>query len=194
MIKGLPQPASAQIEYMDWPQYLLAFDGGNTIPQSLPYDKHDNFYAKSITVPESSPLKPHTMNALYDHIKANEPFPAPWFTIINLYGGPGSAINKKDSNFAAWKNRDSLFVFQNYGVTAANMKFIKGINEVVYASQPETNFGGYLNYVDPELSAKEAHKLYYGKEIYGRLLALKKKVDPQWVFWNPQAIGVPDGN
>ena len=48
---------------------------------------------------------------------------------------------------------------------------------------------GYLNYVDPELSAREAHEVYYGTEIYARLMRVKRAVDPDGVFWNPQAVG-----
>jgi len=43
--------------------------------------------------------------------------------------------------------------------------------------------------VDPNLSAFEAARLYYGKETYDRLLALKTELDPGFVFWNPQAVG-----
>lgn len=51
-------------------------------------------------------------------------------------------------------------------------------------------FGGYINYVDSELSAEEAHGLFYRSEVYGRLVAVKEVVDPGGVFWNPQAVGV----
>lgn len=174
---------------MDWVPYLINFDGGATI--SVPtegYDLHDNFFAKSITVPEYDGLTIEAVSALYDHVKKGSQ--GPWFTIINLYGGPGSAINEKTTEFAAYKDRDSLFVFQNYGVTAANMAFINGINEAVTKAQNKTEFGAYLNYVDPSLDANTAHDLYYGKEVYEKLLTLKKKYDPKMVLWNPQAIGV----
>jgi len=46
-----------------------------------------------------------------------------------------------------------------------------------------------LNYVDPTLTAAQAHREYYGDAVYARLLALKKVVDPGLVLWNPQAVG-----
>jgi FAD/FMN-containing dehydrogenase len=80
-------------------------------------------------------------------------------------------------------------VIQNYGYTGNSVNWINGLNDAVTQAQPQTEFGAYLNYVDPSLSAAEAHRLYYGEELYARLLALKRSVDPQGVFWNPHAIG-----
>lgn len=54
---------------------------------------------------------------------------------------------------------------------------------------PETVFGGYLNYVDSELSAAQAHRLYYSKGAYDRLVSIKKVVDPANLFYNPQVVG-----
>lgn len=67
---------------------------------------------------------------------------------------------------------------------------MNGLNTAVTSAQPETTFDAYLNYVDPSLTAAQAHKLYYGAETYARLAAIKKVVDPKQTFWNPQAIGV----
>lgn len=58
----------------------------------------------------------------------------------------------------------------------------------------------YACYVDPSLSAAEAHMQYYGNDKwdgstgpgegrFDKLLRLKKEVDPEMVFWNPQVIG-----
>jgi hypothetical protein len=132
-----------------------------------------------------------------DYIKRGSP--TPFFVIINLYGGPGSKINApgKDTNFAAYKHRDSLWVFQLYGYKAKDapgsgndsIPFITGLTQSITSAAPGTDFAAYLNYVDPSLSADEAHRLYYGEELYQRLLKVKNNVDPNRVFWNPQAIG-----
>lgn len=93
-------------------------------------------------------------------------------------------------------------MFQNYGYTSNNLPpyseditpFVEGLNAAVIRAQPEANFDAYLNYVDPSLSAEEAHKEYYGPDLYAQLLRIKRKVDPKQVFWNPQAIGVGDAD
>jgi hypothetical protein len=66
---------------------------------------------------------------------------------------------------------------------------MKDMVKSVIDAQKETRFGGYVNYVDDQLSPAEAHKLYYGT-LYLRLRQMKEKVDPELRFWNPQAIGV----
>jgi FAD/FMN-containing dehydrogenase len=53
---------------------------------------------------------------------------------------------------------------------------------------PGTTFGAYLNYVDPDLSAADAHTLYYGAPLYAQLKTIKAAVDPGNVFANPQSI------
>lgn len=88
-------------------------------------------------------------------------------------------------------------MFQHYGDAAATaipfpsgtIPFIDGLSNALTSAQPQTSFGAYLNYVDPSLSPDTAHELYYGPDLYSRLLAIKKEVDPHDFFWNPQAIG-----
>lgn len=63
-----------------------------------------------------------------------------------------------------------------------------GLSEVVVREGGE--FGAYPNYVDPGLSAAEAAEVYYGREGYDRLLGIKMVLDPGFVFWNPQAVGI----
>ncbi|KAF9731799.1 hypothetical protein PMIN06_012552 [Paraphaeosphaeria minitans] len=189
-LRGTAPPTQVAVEEYEWIPYLILMSDKTDIKEPLTgYDEHDTFFAKSITVPEADGgLTATTLNAFWDYI--SKPAPYSYFVIINLYGGPGSAINTKDTNFAAYNDRDSLWVFQNYGTNPTSLDYINGINDVIIKSQPETHFGAYLNYVDPSYSAKEAHELYYGQELYSKLATLKKKYDPKQVFWMPQAIGV----
>lgn len=188
LLRGLPT-GTATVESLSWYDYLVKVSGESTIKTPVTgYDLHENFFAKSVTVPEADGgLKADTLNALYDHLQTANG--VDYYMIINLYGGPGSKINEKDTAFAAYNDRDSLWVLQNYGYTGNSIDFVNGINEAIISAQPQTNFGAYLNYVDPSYDAATAHKLYYGEEVYGRLAALKKELDPKSVFWHPQAIG-----
>jgi len=192
LIRGVPTPGEIVVQSYSWYDYLILMSDKTSIIEPLTgYDEHDTFFAKSITVPEEDKLSANALNAFYDHI-INDASKAPakgYFVIINLYGGPGSAINTKDTTFAAYNDRDSLFVFQNYGIGADGTDFINGINAAIIKAQPKTTFGAYLNYVDPSYTPAEAHKLYYGDALYAALLKLKKKFDPKSVYWNPQAIG-----
>ena len=95
---------------------------------------------------------------------------------------------------SAYSNRGALWVVQHYadtpspeagGATRA-IEFVNGLNHALGAG---SSYRGYLNYVDPELSAEQAHEIYYSREVYERLVGIKKVVDPEEVFWNPQAIG-----
>lgn len=187
-LRTLPTPGTVIVKSYDWIGYLTLLSDKDTIKEPLTgYDEHDNFFAKSITVPERDGLSKNALGAFYDYIKKGTS--ASYFVIINLYGGPGSQINNKDTSFAAYNDRDSLWVLQNYGETAASIDFINGLNDVIIGAQPYTQFGAYLNYVDPSYDAATAHELYYGAELYAELASLKKQVDPKMVFWNPQAIG-----
>jgi len=188
ILRTLPTPANVVVQSYSWYDYLVKVSGTNTIRVPLTgYDEHDNFFAKSLTVPETDGLTSASLGALYDYIKGGAP--VDYFIIVNLYGGPGSAINSKTTDFAAYNDRDSLWVIQNYGYTANSVGFINGLNNVVTNAQPQTRFGAYLNYIDPSLDAATAHRVYYGDVVYARLLKLKQQIDPQSVFWNPQAIG-----
>lgn len=187
LLRSLPNP-TATVQSMAWYDYMVKVSGKTSIKEPLTgYDEHEDFFAKSVTVPESTGLTSNALNALYDYLQTADG--TEYYIIINLYGGPGSAINSKDTDFAAYSDRDSLWVLQNYGYGGDSMDFINGINSAIINAQPQTSFGAYLNYVDPSYDAATAHKLYYGDAVYNRLAALKQKVDPKSVFWNPQAIG-----
>jgi hypothetical protein len=188
-MRNLPTPGTVTVQSYNYYDYLVLVSGKTSIKEPLTgYDEHENFFAKSITVPEKDGgLSATALNAFFDHLQTAGS--VNYYVIINLYGGPGSAINSKDTTFAAYADRDSLWVFQNYGNTAASSGFIEGINSAIINAQPKTTFGAYLNYVDPSYDAPTAHKVYYGDALYAKLLSLKKQVDPQGVFWNPQAIG-----
>lgn len=196
MVSGFPVTALIVKEksYLDG---LLALAGSDSLIQPLEgYNKHDTFYAKSVVTKNAKPLTLESILSFWTSIIDNQG-KGPFYTIINLYGGPHSAINTPSADFAAYSDRDALWVFQNYGYTSngllpfdpSAMALIEDLNDAITSSQPSGDFGAYLNYVDPSLTARQAAALYYGPETYGRLLKIKKQVDPDFVFWNPQAIG-----
>lgn len=92
-----------------------------------------------------------------------------------------------------------MWVFENFGLSIASdemlpfdpntIALVEGLNAAVENAQPDGDFSAYLNYIDPELDATTAARLYYGPETYNKLLELKREFDPKFVFWNPQAVG-----
>jgi Berberine and berberine like len=121
----------------------------------------------------------------------------PFFNIVDLYSGPGSAVNVPSSNSLAYSGRDALWVFKNYRRTAnsqppfgsAIIGLIDGLNNAITNPQLDGDFTAYLNYAAPNLDAITAAEVYYGKETYDKLLRVKMDVDPSFLFWNPQSIG-----
>ena len=199
LLRGIPTPSSSSVQSVDWIKSLTLLGGGTTIQEPLTgYNAHDDFFAKSVVVPSSSPLTTDALNSYFNYIiSSGVNAPNPWFSIINLYGGPDSQINVPSPSSSAYSDRTALWVAQHYGYTGntnspfptTSIDFINGLNTAMTSKMPNTVFGGYLNYVDPSLSASQAHAEYYDPATYSKLLGIKKVVDPGSVFWNPQAIG-----
>ncbi|OCL09556.1 Glucooligosaccharide oxidase [Glonium stellatum] len=201
LLRGLPDFLEQNVTSMNYIESLISLADGESLQQPLHgYNLHENFFTKSITVPENSPVLHSTWMNYYNYIKNNTIGlqNGKWFSTIGLSGGPGSSVNGRNTTFAAYSDRSSLFVLQHNGIAASPTQsfpsslqgFIQGMNDAIVKAQPETDFGASLVSADPSLSPEEAHELYYGKEVYARLLELKKEVDPKIIFWNPQAIGV----
>ncbi|KAL8820944.1 MAG: hypothetical protein Q9223_000932 [Gallowayella weberi] len=195
LLRTLPTPSNTSIKTFSWLDSLTDMKG-EPLPQPLSgYDAHDNFYAKSILVPETTPLTQSALLNYFTYITtASSKYPPLWFSELNLLGGPSSRINNPPPPAAdsAYSGRGALWVVQHYSTTppaasgGANraIEFVNGLNDALGTGNP-----GYPNYVDPELSASEAHNVYFSREIYDRLVRIKAVVDPEGVFWNPQAVG-----
>lgn len=196
LLRGLPTPSSSSVKALGWIDSLTALGGEGTLTTpTTGYDAHDNFFAKSVVVPQTTPLTLDALKSYFNYMITSNP-PTSWYSIINLYGGPDSQINTKDTSFAAYSDRGAIWVAQHYAFTSAGSTlpsgtedWVAGLNDAMESAMPNTDFTAYLNYVDPSLSAAEAHDLYYGDSVYPRLASIKSQVDPQNVFWNPQAIG-----
>ncbi|CAL8575991.1 hypothetical protein XPA_001885 [Xanthoria parietina] len=199
LLRGLPTPTSQSATPMTWIQSLTALANGQPLKQpTTGYNLHDDFFAKSIVVPTSGQFTAATLTSYFDYVIKNGVNSAnPWFTIINLYGGPDSQINAKPSSFSAYSDRTALWVLQLYGYTgntgapfpAGIIPFITGLSNSITSAQPQTVFPGYINYVDPSLTPTQAHAAYFDDATYAKLVGIKQQVDPGKVFWNPQAIG-----
>ncbi|TGO33430.1 hypothetical protein BHYA_0247g00200 [Botrytis hyacinthi] len=189
---------SRNITNLSWIDTLATLAAPDPLAQPLlNYNLHDTFYVKSLVTKNEKPLTPEAVFAFFSYILSHQSPEIPHFSIINLYGAPGSAIDSGELSSSSHADMDALWVFQNYGYTPTHLppwdnritEVIEGMTNAVLDAQPKGNFSGYVNYVDPDLSAEEAAESYYGNATYDRLLGIKTEVDSGFVFWNPQAIG-----
>ncbi|PVH77335.1 Glucooligosaccharide oxidase [Cadophora sp. DSE1049] len=116
-----------------------------------------------------------------------------WYLIIDLHGGPTSAISKVADNATAYAHRTALLKYEFYdrdysGSYPANgFSFLNGWVASITNAMNTTTFGMYMNYADPTLSTADAHNLYWLKH-YDALTKVKKAYDPTMVFSNPQTV------
>ncbi|TVY46179.1 Berberine bridge enzyme-like 12 [Lachnellula cervina] len=198
MVAGYPGHIDNVTE-LGWLEALAELADPDPLEQPLGsgYTLHDTFQVRSLVTQDDIPLSAGGMKAYFAEVLANQG-KGPFFSIINIYGGPGSAINTISANASAYSDRDAFWVIQNYGQTAngqlpwdANITgLVDTLTDAIVLAQPEGQFTAYVNYVDPDLSAQRAAQEYYGAATYNRLLALKRELDPDFVFWNPQAVGM----
>ncbi|KAI4086454.1 MAG: hypothetical protein LQ344_007549, partial [Seirophora lacunosa] len=142
LLRSLPAPSETSIKSLQW-LVSLAEEWGTPLPQPLSgYDEHDNFYAKSVVVPEATPLTPSALLKFFTYIVNSEStYPPVWFAELNLYGGPSSRVNSPSALAAdsAYSHRDSLWVAQLYstvppaadGGEKAAIEFVQGLNDAL---------------------------------------------------------------
>ncbi|USP82220.1 Glucooligosaccharide oxidase [Curvularia clavata] len=199
MLEGTPKPENSTIQSRAWLDALEDIAEGEPLIEPLSgYDNHQTFYSKSVVTREAKPLTRNALESFFSFvIDKGLSMTDPWNTFISLYGGKDSQINKPSPHSAAYSHRDSLWVFQNIGSSpnflppfSPNITaFVNDLNTALTSAQPDGDFLAYPNYLDPELTAAEAARLYYGSTTYNRLVDIKHTVDPNATFWNPQAIG-----
>ena len=208
LLRGLPSPIWNNTHSESWLDSLSALANYAPLQQPLTgYNQHDDFYAKSVVTPAAEPLSLAAMTSYFQYMISNGVNNMlgsgnSWFSIMNLYGGPDSQINAVPADSSAYADRSALWVMQHYTRTTNTngqfpgneIPFLDGLNDALEKAQSAQNggnatFGAYQNYVDPILSASQAHSLYYGDATYQRLLGIKNSVDPGRVLMNPQSVG-----
>jgi hypothetical protein len=202
-VQELPvQPSNTdvrQLGYLDSLQVLAApQDLYNT--QKAP-EYRDEFFAKSIMTPQEQLLTEEAVGNLFDYLYAKgKRSDTKWFVQSDLYGGKTSFVNSIPLSSTAFAIRSSLLSFQLYASSSTyrppfptdGVDFVNGMVMALESKMPDTDFGGYVNYVDPTLSSSEWKRRYYrgeDSEHYQRLLSIKRRYDPSNVFTFPQAIG-----
>ncbi|KAI1644979.1 putative glucooligosaccharide oxidase [Daldinia loculata] len=193
LLEGIPEFPTIEVKQVDWATSLKLLNQGRELDSPTDFLEHANFFAKSVTIPEPG----FTTESLTDFftylLDQGARAPISYFILVDLYGGADSQINAKDQSFSAFAHRDALWVTQLYGYVdneqvfpPEGLDFINGLASAMTARLP--SYGAYSNYTDPSLPREEANDLYYGKELHKKLKQLKRVLDPNNVFANPQSI------
>lgn len=209
LIRGLPTPGAADdysptfVKEYGWTDALVDANYGDPIafpkpgdPDFVPAPEHDNYYTKSLIVP-ALPAKALKNLATWAQAKQVDPAVG-WYYTLSLQGGYDNQIfvESKQAGSAFWR-RNATWVLENSGYpddvskkfpAPAGIDLVNEMTAQVTNVLGAGNYGAYQAYVDPQLSAEEAGKLYYGDTLFAKLKCLKKKIDPGNVFWNPQSI------
>nr|GAT55999.1 FAD-binding domain-containing protein [Mycena chlorophos] len=186
-------PDGWYVQERSWIQALVEVNGGSSLDTTTASDTHTTFYAKSLVSPIASPLSNKSLEWLAGNFTKPLPSGYAWFTQFELWGGGDSAISSIPSTATAYPHRSHLFTMQFYiyqtqsGLWAEDATgFMNDQAEALVDGNPQTVFGAYANYIDPELAGWK--DMYYAGN-YDRLEVLRKAVDPDGVFMKPQSIG-----
>ncbi|KAI1339409.1 FAD binding domain-containing protein [Xylariaceae sp. FL0016] len=145
-------------------------------------------FAKSLVFNSTTLIPSKVIRDLFTYLDKTLKRTPLWFVIFDLEGG---AVNDVHPGATAYSHRDALFYMQSYAVgmgwvTDTTRDFIRGLHSVITTGMPEVEFGAYAGYVDVELG-DEGPRAYWNGNL-PRLEKIKRAIDPNEVFWNPQSV------
>jgi len=117
-----PKPGDSLVEETGWIASLTRVSGFSTLAVPLTaagYGEYappprDNFFAKSVTT--GKPFSEAALRRFFGFVLdegVGRAAPVGWFSIVDLYGGSGSAVGRRDEGFAAYGGYGDLWVVQN---------------------------------------------------------------------------------
>ncbi|KAH8744511.1 glucooligosaccharide oxidase [Diaporthe sp. PMI_573] len=187
VLAQLGTPASTSVATKGWIDTLLNYAYAPSLETPLDYD----YFAKSLMSPY---LTASALKALCSYwFTTAKRINRNWYLILDLHGGPNSAISKVLSDSTSYAHRGAIFKAQFYDSVFGGtypkdgFSFLNGWVSAVTSTMNTTDFGMYINYADTSLSTTEAEHVYWLAH-YNRLAEIKRVLDPRDIFSNPQAV------
>jgi hypothetical protein len=148
------------------------------------------FYSKSLAFTKNDIIPDAGVDAWFKYLDTVNKATPVWFAIFDLEGG---ATNDIPKDATAYGHRDALFYLQTYAINIGTLStttrnFVNGMNDIITKSMPGHNLGAYAGYVDPALP--NAQQAYWGSNL-PKLQRVKKAIDSNDVFHNPQSVPLP---
>lgn len=181
----------SQVQQTDWNGGFAAYDNGDKVDASYPYNQQENFFSKSMV---TTALPSAALQAVCGYwmgtAKSNS---RQWYIIIDMFGGKNAYIPSIPANASSFAHRDKLFLYELYdrvgfGTYPSNgFSFLNGWADAFTKNLADNQWGMYINYADPTMSRTYAQQVYY-RDSLPRLQQIKAAVDPSQVFDYPQAI------
>jgi FAD/FMN-containing dehydrogenase len=150
------------------------------------------FYSKSLSLNKQDLLNDSAITDLFGYLEDTHSEKTPVTIIFNTEGG---AMMDIPANATAYPHRDSVIMYQSYGVgvgkvSAATRKLLDGVHERILRSAPGAR-STYAGYIDAWIDREAAQKLYWADNL-PQLREIKKVWDPEDVFHNPQSVDPAD--
>ncbi|KAJ4268890.1 hypothetical protein NW762_002961 [Fusarium torreyae] len=185
----LPGAGKGAVWLTDWMGHLLhEAEATGCALSSIP----TAFYTKTLALHEKDLLNETAITDLFEYLEDAHSETTPITIIFNTEGG---AMKDIPSNATAYPHRDSIIMYQSYGigvgkVSGATRKLLDGVHERILRSAPGAR-STYAGYIDAWIDRKAAQELYWADNL-PLLREIKKVWDPEEVFSNPQSIEPAD--
>jgi hypothetical protein len=146
------------------------------------------FYSKSLAFTPETVMTDEAVDQMFEWLDVADKGTLAWAVIFDLAGG---AINDIATDATAFSQRDTLYYLQSYAVdlgrhiSNTTLNFVTGINDAITRAMPGVKFGAYAGYVDPLMPNGQQE---YWQSNLPRLEQVKRAVDPDDVFHNPQSV------